>query len=132
MSALKNCVRPARVYLAVVLLLISSWHQTASAAMIGTEKIMQTRRCQETCDYLQQAMVRQEIRNALIDQGIDPREAQLRIESLTDEEIALIAHKIDDLSAGSGVFMFSLIIIAVIVAAFFTFNYTTVTDVFPY
>jgi hypothetical protein len=131
MSTLKNCVRPARVYLAVVLLLLSSWHQPASAAMIGTEKLLQTGRRQDTCDYLYQAMARQEIRNALIDQGIDPREAQLRIESLSDEEIALIADKINDLSAGSGVFMFSLIIIAVIVAAFITFNYTSVADVFP-
>lgn len=131
MSALKNCVRPARVYLAVVLLLLSSWHQSASAAMIGTEKLLQTGRRQDTCDYLHQVMARQEIRNALIDQGIDPREAQLRIESLTDEEITLIAQKINDLSAGSGVFMFSLIIIAVIVAAFITFNYTSVTGVFP-
>jgi hypothetical protein len=131
MNTLKKCAKQSHVYLVIVLLLVSTWHQSASAAMIGTEKILQTGRRQDTCDYLHQVMARQEIRNALIDQGIDPQEAQLRIESLTDEEIALFAHKIDDLSAGSGVFMFSVLIIAVIVAAFIIFNYTSVTDVFP-
>jgi hypothetical protein len=93
--------------------------------------LLQAGRRQETRDYLHQLMVRKDIQSALIARGIDPPEAELRIESLTDAEIALIAPKIDDLAAGGDVFMFSLLIIAVIVAAFIIFNYTSVTDVFP-
>ena len=131
MNTLKNCAKPSCVYLVILLLVASIWHQTASAAMIGTERQLTAGRCQKVRNYLTQAMARQEVRRALVAQGIEPREAELRLASLTDEEITLIAHKIDDLSAGSGVVMFSLVIIAVIVAAFAIFNYTNVTDVFP-
>jgi len=50
---------------------------------------------------------------------------------LTDEEIRLIADRIDELAAGSGVEIFSLIIIGVIIAAFLLFKFTNITNVFP-
>jgi hypothetical protein len=131
MNTLKKCAKPTCIFLAIVLLLVSTSYQSASAAMVGTEKLLQAGRRQETRDYLHQLMARKEIQRALIAQGIDPPEVKLRIESLTDAEIALIAPKIDDLAAGGDVFIFSLVIIAVIVAAFIIFNYTSVTDVFP-
>lgn len=131
MNNLRKCVTPARIYLAIILLLVSSMYQSASAAMITTENLHQAGRSQDTRAYLHQLMARQEVRSALIARGVDPREAELRLESLTDEEIQLIAHKIDDLPAGGDIIIFSLIIVGVIVAAFIIFNYTSVTDVFP-
>ena len=131
MNNLKKFAGPIRIYLAIVLLVVSTSYQSASAAMLGTEKFLQADRFQATRDCLRQALARQEIQSALIARGVDPAEAQLRIESLTDEEIALIVNKIDDLAAGRGVFIFSMIIVAVIAAAFIIFNYTSVTDVFP-
>ncbi len=128
---MKKSAQPSCVYLAIVLLLVPTWYQSASAAMIGTESLLPAGRQQETREYLNQMTARQEIRLALIAQGIAPQEAELRLDSLTDEEIALLGQKIDDLSAGRGVVIFSLIIVAVIVAAFIIFNYTSVTDVFP-
>lgn len=99
--------------------------------MIGTEKLLQTQNSQENRDYLNQLIIREEIRAALIGQGIDPLEAQLRLQNLTDAEIQLIADKLDDLAAGGGVVIFSLIIVAVIIATVLIFNFTRVTDVFP-
>ena len=131
MNAWKKCAKPTHVLLAIVFLMVSTFYQSASAAMIGTEKLLTAGRHQESRDYLHQLMERQQIKGVLIAQGIDPEEAKQRIESLTDEEIALVAHKLDDLEAGRGVFIFSMIIIGVIVAAFIIFNYTSVTDVFP-
>jgi hypothetical protein len=124
-------IKPTRIFLAIVLLLVSTSYQSASAAMIGTEKLLQTETPQEKRAYLQQFMVREEVKGALIARGIDPLEAQLRIQSLTDDEVQLIAAKIDDLSAGGGVEIFSLIIIAVIIATVLIFKFTRITDVFP-
>ena len=131
MNAFKKCAEPTRIFLAIVFLLVSTSYQSASAAMIGTERLLPTGPRQEKRNYLHQLMARQEIQSALIAQGIDPREAKLRVDSLTDEEITLITQRIDDLSAGSGVVIFSLIIVTVIAAAFLVFNYTSLTDVFP-
>ena len=131
MNAFKKIAKPTGIFLALVLLLVSTSHQSGSAAMVGTEKLLTVGSKTETRAYLHQLTAREETQRALMAHGVDPQEAHLRIESLTDEEIALIADKIDSLAAGKGVFIFSMIIVAVIVAAFFVFNYTRVTDVFP-
>ena len=131
MKLLKRMVKPTRIFLAIVLLLVSTSYQFASAAMIGTEKLLEAESPREKRDYLQQLMVREEVKSALIARGIDPLEAQLRIKSLTDDEVQLIAGKIDGLSAGGGVEIFSLIIIAVIIATVLIFKFTSITDVFP-
>ena len=127
----KKTVKPTSIFLAIVLLLVSTSYQFASAAMIGTEKLLQAQNLQSKRDYLQQLMAREEVKSALIARGIDPLEAQLRIQSLTDDEVQLIAGKIDDLSAGGGVLIFSMIIIAFIIATVLIFKFTSITDVFP-
>ena len=127
----KRMVKPTRIFLAIVLLLVSLPYQTASAAMIGTEKLLQAETPQQQRDYLQQLMVREEVRSALVARGINPLEAQLRIQSLTDDEVQLIAGKIDDLAAGGGVEIFSLIVIAVVIATVLIFKFTNITNVFP-
>ena len=127
----KRMVRPTRIFLAIVLLLVSLPYQTASAAMIGTEKLLQAETPQQQRDYLQQLMVREEVRSALVARGINPLEAQLRIQSLTDDEVQLIAGKIDDLAAAGGVEIFSLIVIAVVIATVLIFKFTNITNVFP-
>jgi hypothetical protein len=131
MNLIKKAGKPTRIILAIVFLLVSTSFQTASAAMIGTEKLIQVQDPQKKRDYLQQLIAREEIKEALIAQGLDPLEAQLRIQNLTDGEIRLIADKLDDLTAGGGVFIFSLIIVAVIIASVLIVNFTRVTDVFP-
>ena len=131
MKLLNSMVKPTRVFLVIALLLVSTSYQSASAAMIGTEKLLQAQIPQEKRAYLQQLMVREEVKSALTARGIDPLEAQLRIQSLTDVEVQLIAAKIDELSAGGGVEIFSLIVIAVIIATVLIFKFTRITDVFP-
>jgi hypothetical protein len=131
MNLMKKADKPTRILLAIVFLLVSTSFQTASAAMIGTEKLLQAQNPQEKRDYLHQLIAREEIKKALIAQGIDPLEAQFRIQNLTDREVRLIADKFDDLTAGGGVVIFSLVIVAVIIATVLIFKFTRVTDVFP-
>ena len=131
MNLFQKTVKPTSIILAIVFLLVSTSYQSASAAMIATEKLLQAEDLQEKRDYLHQLIDREEVKSALIAQGIDPLEAQLRLQSLTDEEIRLIADKLDDLSAGSGVVTFSLIIFGVIIALVLIFNFTNITNVFP-
>jgi phosphoribosylamine-glycine ligase len=131
MKFFKRTVKPTSIFLAIVLLLVSTSYQSASAAMIGTEKLLQAENPQKKRDYLHQLVAREGVKRALIARGIDPLEAQRRIQSLTDEEVQLIAGKIDGLSAGGGVFIYSMIVVAVIIATVLIFNFTSITDVFP-
>ena len=131
MNLFKKAVKPTSIFLAIVFLLVSTSFQSASAAMIGTEKLLPGQNPRDHRDRLHQLIAREEIKEALIARGIDPLEAQLRIQSLTDGEIQLIAAKLDDLSAGGGVLTFSLIIVGVIIATVLIFKFTGITDLFP-
>jgi len=131
MNLFQKTVKPTSFILAIVFLLVSTSYRSAAAAMIGTEKLLQAEDLQEKRDYLHQLIALEAVKSALIAQGIDPLEAQLRLQSLTDDEIRLIADKLDDLSAGSGVVTFSMIIIGVIIALVLIFNFTDITKVFP-
>jgi hypothetical protein len=61
---------------------------------------------------------REDVRTALLAQGIDPAEAQARIESLTDSELSQIASQIDKLPAagdGLGLVIAVLIIVLLVI-----------------
>ena len=131
MNQFKKAVKPTCIFLAIVFLLVSTSFQSASAAMIATEKLLSAQTPQEKRDYLHQLIAREEIKDALIAQGIDPLEAQLRIQSLTEAEIQFIADKLDHLPAGEGVVIYSLIVVAVIIATVLIFKFTSITDLFP-
>ena len=131
MNNFNKTVKPTIICMTILFLLISSSYQSAMAAMIGTEKLLPAGDNHTARDYLYRLMVREEVKRALIARGINPLEAQLRIQSLTDSEVQLIAGKIDDLAAGGGVEIFSLIVVSVIIATVLIFRFTNITDVFP-
>ena len=131
MNPFKTKCKTIGVLLTVVLLLVSTCFQTASAAMIGTEKLLRTTDNSVAVNNWHISVVRQAVRDALIARGIEPQEAQLRVESLTDHEIEMILSHIDELAAGKGVIIFSMIVVAVTIATVLIFTFTSITDVFP-
>ena len=131
MRAFKKMIMPTRIFLAISLLLISTFNQSASAAMIGTENLLETDRNKGTRAYLQQLISREKIQNALVARGINPNEAQARINSLSEDEIERFAAKIDALPAGGSVTGFVLIVGAVVLILIIIVEYTSVVKMFP-
>ena len=66
MKFFKRTVKPTSIFLAIVLLLVSTSYQSASAAMIGTEKLLQAENPQKKRDYLHQLVAREGVKRALI------------------------------------------------------------------
>ena len=126
-----KAVKPISTLLAIIFLLVSASYQPVRAAMVGTEKLMQADHSSSPRDELCELISREEIKNLLIARGIDPLEARLRIQTLTDDEIRLLADKIDELAAGGGVETFALIIIGVIIITVLLFKFTNISNVFP-
>jgi hypothetical protein len=131
MNNLEKTLKPTCKLLVAVLLLMSFFHQYASAAMIATEKFLPSDRNQKTRDQLHQLIARKNIQEALVARGIDLDEAAARIDSLTDDEIELIAGKIDALPAGGNIVGFVVICAAVILIVFFIVEYTSSVKMFP-
>lgn len=98
----------------ILMLSISVPYQSALAALVGTETILENSRISETRSYLKEALEREGVRDTLLARGIDPMEAQARIDSLSDTEIARIADQMDQLPAGGDTLFILLIVVPLI------------------
>jgi hypothetical protein len=132
MHTFQKMAKPISILAIFLLLLMSILNRPATAAMVGTEKLLISDRNQETRSYLQQMMSRKDIQEALVARGIDLQEAQIRIDSLTDSEIELIFNKITDLPAGGVDATFVLILVGVIVVMIIIVEYISAVPMFPW
>jgi len=115
MRSIRVYTRTTGIILAVMMFLISTPYQSALAALINTETVLAENQSQEARDYLKQLLAREDVRSALIAQGIDPLEAEARIASLSDSEVIELADQIENLPAGQGVLGFVVVVLVIIV-----------------
>ncbi len=131
MEIIRKISKPTAIFLTFYMLMLACPYQSAWAAIIGTESIINVDRGQNPRDYLNNLLAREDIQAALVSQGIDPQEAQTRIDSLSDAEVNDIVNKLDQLPAG-GV-LGTILIIAFLVFAIFVFtDIAGYTDIFPF
>jgi hypothetical protein len=118
MIAARRKGQPVFYLMITLALLISIPYQPAIAALIGTETAMDPARGEDVRERLKQYLAREDVRTALLAQGIDPAEADARIESLTDSELSQIAAQVDKLPAagdGLGLVILALLIVLLVI-----------------
>lgn len=114
------------LFMATLMLLIATPYQPLLAAMVPTEATIYKNNAQDARDHLKTLISRNDIKNAMISQGIDPDEAKARVDSLSDSEVIEVADKIEQLPAGAGPFG------AIIGAALIVFLVLLLTDILGY
>jgi len=114
------------LFMATIMLMIATPYQPLLAAMVPTEATISKITAQDARDHLKTLISRNDIKNALISQSIDPDEAKARVDSLSDSEVIEVAGKIEQLPAGGGVFG------ALIGAALIVFLVLLLTDILGY
>ena len=112
--------------MATIMLVIATPYQPLLAAMVPTETTLDKIIAQDARDHLKTLISRNDIKDALISQGIDPDEAKARVDSLSDSEVIKAADKIEQLPAGGGAFG------AVIAASVIVFLVLLLTDILGY
>lgn len=133
MKNIRMFLKPVGLFLAVFIFLISGPCQSAMAAMIGTESVVNTERAQNSREYLKSLLAREDVRNALVYQGIDPVEAKNRLDSLTDEEATRVADQLQALPAGGdGFFTVLLIVVLIAFLVLLATDIAGYTDIFPF
>jgi hypothetical protein len=132
MKFIRKKISFTSLVMVAVSLLIAVPYQPLLAAMVPTEVTIYDNKAEEARDYLKSLISRSDIRKSLISRGIDPDEAKIRVESLTDSEAIAIADQIEQLPAGGsaiGVIVGAALIIFLVLLATDILGYT---DVFPF
>jgi hypothetical protein len=132
MKFIRKKISFVSLLMAAVTLLIAFPNQPLLAAMVPTNAIIFDNKAEEARDYLKSLISRNDIRKSLLAKGIDPDEAKMRVESLTDSEAIAVADQIEQLPAGGsaiGVIIGAALIIFLVLLATDILGYT---DVFPF
>jgi hypothetical protein len=132
MKFIRGKISFVSLFMVAVTLLIAVPYQPLLAAMVPTEVTIDDNKAEKARDYLKSLISRSDIRESLISRGIDPDEAKMRVESLTDSEAIAIADQIEQLPAGGsaiGVIVGAALIIFLVLLATDILGYT---DVFPF
>ena len=132
MKIIRKKISYTSLFLATIMLLIAIPYQPLLAAMVTTEDIFNQIKAQDARDNLKTLLSRNDIKNALISQSIDPDEAKARVDSLSDSEVIEVAGRIEQLPAGGGA-LEALVGAALIVFLVLLITYILgYTDVFPF
>ena len=120
------------LFMATIMFLIVTPYQPLLAAMVPTEATIYKINAQDARDHLKTLISRNDIKNALISQGIDPMEAKARVDSLSDSEVIEVADKIEQLPAGGGAFGAVIAASVIVFLALLITDILGYTDVFPF
>ena len=132
MKFIRKKVSFVSLFMTAVTLLIAVPYQPLLAAMVPTDATIYDNKAEEARDHLKSLISRNDIRKSLLSKGIDPDEAKMRVESLSDSEAIAVADQIEQLPAGGGaigVIIGAALIIFLVLLATDILGYT---DVFPF
>ncbi len=89
--------------LATCLVFASMTFSYVHAGMIATESVNVKHQSEANKQLIRSALLRDDVKQALLNHGVDPQHVQQRINQLTDQEIQQLATQFDQLPAASGV-----------------------------
>lgn len=100
----------------------------AQAGIIGTDQALNAQQLEDTRGQIKQMLNKAETMEQFRSLGIDIDEAQMRVDSMTDQELAVMADRMQQMPAGGGVlgtvaFIFIILLITDILGY---------TDIFPF
>ena len=101
---------------------------TVNAAIVSTTDLVAEQQSQIDREYLLNSLDREEVKMALVSQGVDVEMAKVRVASMTDSEVNLLNAKMDTLPAASGVLDTVLFILIILLVT----DLLGLTDVYPF
>lgn len=91
--------------------------------MVGTDSVIAEQQSADQRAQVKDFLTREDVAQVLTQYGVDPVEAQQRVDSLSTEELADIAYSIDQMPAGAGA------AVAIVGAAVLIFLVLLITDI---
>lgn len=125
MDAIRRYAKSLTWAMTVCFVFISCYIPTADAAIVGTESLLET---ETSRTKIEAFLARADIQKQLVNQGINPEQALLRVNRLTDAEINVLADEIDTIPAGGDIVGAAVFIFLVLLVT----DLLGLTDVFPF
>ena len=125
MVANRTCYRAFVTFITSVFLAMTVWLPAAQAEMIGTEAVTGAEEVEVQRDEILALLEREEVRGQLVAWGVDPADAEARVEALTPAELQALSERMDEDPAGAGVG-------SVVGAALIVFLVLLITDILGY
>lgn len=97
------------------------------AAIVSSSDMVAAEQNQLDRDQLKTWMAREDVREQLVDMGVDVDAAIDRVDSMTDREVQQLSARMDELPAGSGIVEVAVLAFLVLVIL----EVTGVTDILP-
>lgn len=128
MDGLRRIGKPVVQFATFALLVLSMHVPAANAAMIGTDAVLHAEQAQQDRARVNDLLSRDDVKQRLLAQGVDTTDVKARIDALSDDEVQLLAQRIDQLPAGGdalgvALFVFVLLLVTDILGY---------TDIFPF
>lgn len=125
-----NRIRKSPLKTPLVFVLLFSFFNVGFSSMAGAEiigtRILIEQQRNARLDRIGAFLARDEVRNQLISLGVDPVQAQERVQALSDEELAMLGERLDNLPAGAG----AIEIIGVVFLVLLILELVGVTNIF--
>ena len=115
MYLLRRKVQPIAFLMIALTILLSVPPQSAVAALVETEIMLDMSRSLEARETVRQFMAREDVRSAIVSQGVDPLEANARLDSLTEAEVIQLADQIEQLPAGGDFLGFVIAVLVIVI-----------------
>jgi hypothetical protein len=115
MCPIRKKAQPVAILMIILTLLLSVPYQAAFAALVDTETMLDMSRGQEARETLKQFMALEDVRTTIVSQGIDPLEADARLNSLSDAEVIQLADQINQLPAGGDVLGLAIAVLVIVI-----------------
>jgi hypothetical protein len=115
MHPIRKKAQPVAILLIILTLLLSAPYQAAFAALVETDILLDMSRGQEARETIKQFMARKDVRSAIVSQGVEPLEADARLNSLSDAEVIQLANQIEQLPAGGDVLGLLVTVLVVVI-----------------
>ncbi|MBE0412553.1 PA2779 family protein [Yoonia sp.] len=93
----------AAIFLSAQLVLATQAVTMAQAEMIGTNAAITKYATHADRSFLLNELQRDDVQAAMIEQGVDPAEAEQRLAALSDAEVATMVQQMQDGSAGADI-----------------------------
>ena len=111
----------------VATLIWAGFSLPASAAVISTQQVMAIETRDAQISELQARLARDDVRQALVELGVDPQQAHARVASLSELELAQLGGQLDSLPVGGNG---ALALVGAVFVVLMILEFTGVIDIF--